>query len=219
MTPQQKENALLIDKELQSLKLTNKFLRAGILAVVMKESGMIPIEEKSYAGTPNSRIRQIWPPKFAKMSDAELSELKTYPEKFFNYVYDGIIGNLPGTNDGWRYRGRGYNQLTGRGNYKFIGGKIGIDLVTDPSLLARPEIAAKACARFFYDNIVSCQRTGRFLFRHKILTTSQISSLEQGALIAHDCNGGFGIWPPNDPTGGFKATQGYSLQMLHLIEA
>ena len=43
------------------------------------------------------------------------------PQDLANYVYNGKNGNVPGTDDGWRYRGRGPMQVTGRANYRAIG--------------------------------------------------------------------------------------------------
>lgn len=212
MNEQQIANAKLIDKELVAIGLTNIYLRAGILAVTMKESGLIPIVESGYKTTPAARIRQIWPPKFKNMTNVQIDQLKWDEKAFFNYVYNGIIGNVPNTDDGYNFRGRGFNQLTGRWNYKQYG------LENSPELLGQPETAAKVCAQYFRQGIVACQRTGKFLLRHKIVTTSQIKDLNQGALIAHDCNGGFGIWPPNDPTGGFTSTLRYAPLMLDLID-
>lgn len=52
------------------------------------------------------------------------------------------LGNIyPG--DGERYRGRGYIQLTGRNNYTMATQALGIDLVNNPQLASRPDIAAQ----------------------------------------------------------------------------
>lgn len=52
------------------------------------------------------------------------------------------LGNTqPG--DGYKYRGRGYVQITGRANYDSYGKIIGVDLVNNPDLALDPDIAAK----------------------------------------------------------------------------
>lgn len=56
------------------------------------------------------------------------------------------LGNTqPG--DGVKYHGRGYVQLTGRGNYAKAGAKLGIDLVSKPELAMRDDIAATVMRR------------------------------------------------------------------------
>ncbi len=60
------------------------------------------------------------------------------------------IGNTsPG--DGYKYRGRGIIQLTGKSNYKTYGNKLGIDLVNKPELASNPDIAVKVAARYWKD--------------------------------------------------------------------
>jgi putative chitinase len=58
------------------------------------------------------------------------------------------LGNTePG--DGYRFRGRGPIQLTGRDNYKKYGELLGIDLVGDPDLAAKPEYAFQTAALYW----------------------------------------------------------------------
>jgi predicted chitinase len=51
--------------------------------------------------------------------------------------------------DGYTYRGRGFNQITFKSNYKKYGEKIGEDLLTTPDRLNDPIVAAKAVLAFF----------------------------------------------------------------------
>jgi putative chitinase len=51
--------------------------------------------------------------------------------------------------DGYRFRGRGPIQLTGRSNYKKYGDLLGVDFVSNPDLAARPEFAFQTAALYW----------------------------------------------------------------------
>jgi len=53
------------------------------------------------------------------------------------------------------YFGRGFIQLTWRGNYQSVGDKLGVDLVSTPDLAMNPTVAARALALYFRDNGVA----------------------------------------------------------------
>lgn len=66
-----------------------------------------------------------------------------------NEVYGSRMGNRPGTNDGWDYRGRGPKQITGHDNYFNAGIALGLDLVKNPDLLLVPEHGAQAAGWYW----------------------------------------------------------------------
>ena len=67
-----------------------------------------------------------------------------------NRVYANRNGNGDeASGDGWTFRGRGFLQITGRGNYRKFGKKIGLDLEADPKLLEDPGAAAEASMRYW----------------------------------------------------------------------
>jgi len=109
----------------------------------------VDTEEERVVDTEEERVINV----LDDLTDLELDELKSNPEDFFNWVYGGKwgakhLGNVqPG--DGYLYRGRGFNQLTGRSNYKKYGGLVGqLDLVGKPDLVNNPEVAANIAIVF-----------------------------------------------------------------------
>ena len=73
------------------------------------------------------------------------------PEKIANRVYGKRLGNGDeSTGDGYRFRGRGYIQLTGKDNYSKFTTYIGEDCVANPDLVATKYPLASAA--FFFKN-------------------------------------------------------------------
>jgi len=86
-------------------------------------------------------LRKTWPARFPDDRTAELYAGK--PEAIANRAYADRIGNGPeASGDGWRYRGRGLIQVTGRANYAACGKAIGLDLLRWPERLEEDRLAA-----------------------------------------------------------------------------
>ena len=117
------------------------------LAQIGHESGGLTItrENMSYSA---ERMMQVWPSRFPTLASARPFERN--PERLANKVYGGRIGNGPeGSGDGFRYRGRGYIQITGRDGYANVGREAGLDLVGQPELALQPEHALEVVCGFW----------------------------------------------------------------------
>ena len=91
------------------------------------------------------RIMQVHGAKIRKWG-GDVNTLVKNPEALANVVYSDHNGSSLGNTeqgDGWRYRGRGLVQLTGRSNYRKYGKILGIDLEGNPDLASDPQVAAQ----------------------------------------------------------------------------
>jgi putative chitinase len=91
---------------------------------------------------------------FPDGTKAALYERK--PEKIANLVYGGRMGNGPeASGEGFKFRGRGFIQLTGKDNYKAFSTAIGEDCVANPDFIATKYPLASA-AWFFTRCLPKC---------------------------------------------------------------
>jgi putative chitinase len=75
------------------------------------------------------------------------------PQKIANRVYANRMGNGPeSSGDGWKYRGRGLIQTTGKSNYQSTGATMGQDLLNNPDLLMAHAGALESACVFWSKN-------------------------------------------------------------------
>lgn len=126
------------------------------LAQLGHESGGLRAREENLNYSAQ-RMTQVWPKRFPTLAAAQ--PFAHNPEALGNQVYGGRMGNdRPG--DGFRYRGRGYIQLTGKDGYRQVGSRIGVDLVANPQLVLDPELCLRVACGFWAwkDLNPSCDR-------------------------------------------------------------
>ena len=180
-----------IGSALAEVGITNEYAQKAILGNVGKESGFTAKYETGYANTSNDRIRKIFGSRVADLTDDQLSEIKKDDSKFFETVYGyqtakgQELGNKePG--DGFKYRGRGLIQLTGKDNYNRIGKQIGADLVSNPDLVNDPVLAPKIVAAFVKNKLGNKVNS----FKSQSEANSEITKAIVGASV--DLTKGFG---------------------------
>lgn len=102
------------------------------------------IENLNYSA---EALTRVWPSRFPK--EVAVTYARN-PEKIANRAYASRIGNGDeASGDGWRFRGRGAIQVTGRSNYQACGVGLGLDLFTSPELLEQPLHAFRSAAWFW----------------------------------------------------------------------
>lgn len=126
--------------------------KAHFMAQIEHESGLKPIAENlNYSP---QRLRQIFPKYFPTIAKANAYGRK--PMAIANLVYANRMGNgNEASGDGWRYRGRGFIQLTGKSNYQALSTSTGIDFVKNPDLLLQEANAMIASLWFWQRNKLS----------------------------------------------------------------
>jgi putative chitinase len=92
-------------------------------------------------------LMATWSSRFPDMDTAERYERQ--PEKIANKVYARADMGNTDDGDGWKYRGRGVIQLTGKNNYRACGEALGINLMENPDLILEPKYACLSAGWFW----------------------------------------------------------------------
>jgi predicted chitinase len=134
--------------------LTSPYAIASLLGIAGGECRWKLVEENfNYSA---DRLLQVFPSVFK--GDKALAQQyagnpnNSLPEFLYGHTTakgKGLGNTLPG--DGANFIGRGYIQLTGRGNYTRYGQMVGQDLIGNPKLLMDPAIAAEVSVKYMLD--------------------------------------------------------------------
>lgn len=194
-------NARSIIKAAKSSGVTNKYVITAILAIVSKESGFVPRSEASYSGTPGARIAKIFGRR--GYTDDQWDTIKKDPVKFFDIIYGGRYGNA--SNEGYKYRGRGFNQITFKGNYEVYAQETGLNIINDPDLLNTVDAAAKCVIAYFKRNVKKAPADIKS--RYNFTDINSFKNLDDATGAIYHANAGWGKSYSEivaDSTGGRK---------------
>ena len=142
---------------LNNYKINTSLRLAHFMAQIEHESNLKPVEENLRYS--EKRLIQIFKYDLDVNKDKVLSpqellkakQLAYKPKEIANFVYANQNGNgNEASGDGWKYRGRGFLQITGRNNYTALSKATGIDYVNNPDLLLN-EADAMISALWFWN--------------------------------------------------------------------
>lgn len=156
---------------LNSYHVNTPLRLAHFMAQIEHESGLKPISENlnySAAG-----LAKTFKKYFATIELA--NKYQRNPEKIANKVYANRMGNgNEESGDGWKYRGRGFLQITGHDNYLMLSKDTRIDCFDNPDLLLE-EANAMISALWFWN-------------KNKLNALADLDNIET---ITNRINGGF----------------------------
>ena len=202
LSTKQKANVEFMINRMAEKGITNPFIQAGILAVVSKESSFLPKTERAYSGTSNDRIRKIFGRRVFDQSEAQLTALKKDAKKFFDKIYGGRYGNA--ADEGFKYRGRGLNQLTFKTNYAKVNSYTDVDVVKFPDKVNELSVATDLLIGYFKNAFSSSSAK---LSAYNMIHINDVKSAKDGVGAAYNANAGWGKSKAEierDTTGGFK---------------
>ena len=225
--------------------ITSNFSIAAVLSICSKESSFdLKSEGFLYSA---SRLPEVW--SYFKKNDpvangfvnpkTKKADSDKYQEKIANIVYTqkpvGVRSNGYGNTkegDGWKYRGRGYNQITFKSGYEKASKNSGVDLVKNPERMLEEDVATAALVGFFDGR----RKTTKFGTKSKGYTSRldgygcpdngvTFPDLKNAVFFYYHCNTGPGKTvanvkhklSPEDPLGGMRKAQSRAPAFLEYI--
>lgn len=170
----------ILDKHYLTAKYQTLFNKFGVntklslahfLGQIESESSLkAKSENLNYSAT---RLRQVFPKYFPTLNMA--NAYAHNPQKIANKVYANRMGNgNEVSGDGWKYRGRGFIQLTGKDNYRALtqwakANGMNVDYVSNPDLLLN-EADALISALWYWQS----KKLNNYAMKDDVLSVSRI---------------------------------------------
>jgi len=129
----------LIQEALKICPEINSEVRLAHFLGQVSEESINFTSTREFLGYSGPELLRLFPTHF---SDLEVANgYAQNPEKIANLVYASRLGNSDvSSGDGWRYRGRGYIQITGKANYQAFGKYVGVCFVPPSSSSMPPDL-------------------------------------------------------------------------------
>jgi putative chitinase len=137
-----------LNQVMPEFDITTPSRAAAFIAQTGIESAGFSVLEENLFFTTALRLGKVWPSRFP--GGANAAAYLRNPEALGNFVYANRMGNGDvASGDGFRFRGRGLLQITGRTNYGQVAKQIGLPLQDKPEMLGERGNAARSAAYFW----------------------------------------------------------------------
>lgn len=200
--PTENEIAMLRAARADGVESRNEL--ANLMAQLGHESGGFAQMEESFrytGGIERIPVRAAFREGADTLETARLAALQACPQELARLMYGNRMGN-DDAGDGYRYRGRGFIQLTGKDNYRAAGDALDLDLVNRPELAAERANAARIALWYWRERVPAADRDdvsaatrringgltgladrhGRFDAWHALLTPAFLADLDAGRI-------------------------------------
>jgi putative chitinase len=137
-----------LNAAMSEFKIASVRQQAHFLAQFSHETGSMSRMTENFFYTTPERLMKVWPRRFPTVASA--LPFICAPEKLANHVYAGRMGNgVPDSGDGFRYRGAGGFQLTGKTNQLICAERFNVQPSKIGDWLRSAEGACRSAAWFF----------------------------------------------------------------------
>lgn len=209
---EKQENIKILNDTLQKNGFTDQNIRAAIIGIIGNETGWAPSMEESYYRTGFPRMREMFTSR-VDGHEAEIESWKKLSQDEFDknfwelvYGYQTKVGQSLGNTspgDASKYRGGGFNGITGKGGYQrmqdlYDGYKSAnpdavkdlpnIDILSNPEQINDPKIAAQIAAMYFLSGVQS----NLFKQKYPDVTPQGPNDRDKAVMAVANVNAGLG---------------------------
>ena len=138
-------NAKQVKDQLSKVGITDTASVANIVGMCENVSGLTTNYVKSYATTSNSALRNRFGPVISNFSDAQLTDLKSSPTRFFDQVLKDDGGSA--------FSPAGLLGISGKKVFQSVASSTGLDILNNPAILNQAIPAAQSAASFFVGKV------------------------------------------------------------------
>lgn len=172
-----------LNRAMARFKIDSLVRQSAFIAQVGHETGQLKalVESLNYDA---KGLASTWPSRYRAADGAPNTKafgLSRKPEAIANDTYAGRNGNTQ-AGDGWKFRGRGGLQITGRAGYLAMGKTLDLPLIEQPELLEQPEWAMMSSAAWWSANgLNDLADAGRIQDIGSLINTGKVGRVPHGA--------------------------------------